>query len=197
MHRVIHFFLLLPALALAACAAAPPPSPQAPAAPEGDPLAAFETVRTVLLHPRCLNCHPAGDVPMQGDKGALHTQGVVRGAEGSGVAGLECTSCHGRANLPDSYGPSQPPGVSSEWRMPRSDMKLVFAGLTPRALCQQLKDPARNGGKDLAALFAHVDRDPLVLWGWKPGTGRAPVSVPHDVFAAAFTAWSQKGAPCP
>jgi hypothetical protein len=187
---------LFPALALAACASAPTaPTPAAP--PAVDPLAAFETVRAVLQHPRCLNCHPAGDAPLQGDKGALHTQGVVRGPEGRGVAGLECTSCHGRANLPDSYGPAQPPGVSTEWRMPPPGMKMVFAGLPAKGLCAQLKDPARNGGKAFPALLEHVAHDPLVVWGWKPGAGRAAVAVPHDTFTAAFTAWSQQGAPCP
>jgi hypothetical protein len=195
MTRLTLFLRLLPALALAACAAAAPPP--TPAAPKADPLAAFETVRTVLAHPRCLNCHPGGDGPLQGDADALHAQGVVRGPDGRGVAGLACTSCHGRANLPASYGPAQPPGVSTEWRMPGPAVKMVFAGVAAKALCEQLKDPARNGGKDLAALLEHVAHDPLVLWGWAPGAGRAPVAVPHDVFTAAFTAWSQQGAPCP
>jgi ATP-dependent Clp protease ATP-binding subunit ClpB len=38
--------------------------------------------------------------------------------------------------------------------MPPPDMRLVFVGMAPRALCEQLKDPARNGGKDMAALRA-------------------------------------------
>jgi hypothetical protein len=167
------------------------------AAPKQDPLAAFTSVAAVLQHPRCLNCHPSGDAPLQGDKGTPHGQDVVRGPEGRGVIGLGCTSCHGQANLPDSYGPAQPPGVSTEWRMPPPGMKMVFAGLTAKALCEQLKDPARNGGKDLAALTEHVSRDPLVVWGWKPGAGRAPVPMPHAAFAAAFTAWAEQGAPCP
>ncbi|MEJ7604146.1 MAG: hypothetical protein WKG01_40145, partial [Kofleriaceae bacterium] len=37
-------------------------------------LVAFETVRAVLQHPRCQNCHPAGDAPLQGDEGRLHLQ---------------------------------------------------------------------------------------------------------------------------
>ncbi len=195
MSRVTLFSCVLPSLALAACAAATPPP--TPVAPKPDPLAAFETVRAVLQHPRCLNCHPAGDTPLQGDAAGLHAQGVVRGSDGRGVAGLACTSCHGLSNLPASYGPSQPPGVSTEWRMPGPGVKMVFAGVAAKALCEQLKDPARNGGKDLVALEGHVAHDPLVLWGWAPGAGRAPVSVPHQVFTAAFTAWSQQGAPCP
>ena len=43
-------------------------------------------------------------------------------------------------------------------------MQLVFVGVAPGALCEQVKDPARNGGKDMAALRAHLD-NPLVTVG--------------------------------
>ena len=138
-------------------------------------LAAFETVRAVFQHPRCQNCHPAGDIPLQGDDGRLHNQNVRRGPKGEGLVGAECTTCHGPANPPASYGRATPPGNVKGWHMPPPEMKLVFVGLSPRALCEQVKDPGRNGGKDMVALRNHLD-DPLVLWGWSPGFGRAPVS---------------------
>ena len=43
------------------------------------------------------------------------------------------------------------------WRMPKPEQRLVFVGVAPGALCEQIKDPARNGGKDMAALRAHLD----------------------------------------
>jgi hypothetical protein len=73
---------------------------------------------------------------------------------------------------------------------------MVFAGLSSAALCEQLKDPKQNGSKDMAALVHHVSADPLVLWGWSPGFGRAPVPVPHAEFVRAFKAWVDAGAPC-
>jgi hypothetical protein len=196
-------------------AGAPPPAASAPAAPQSgtfagdmqaraaeptpprDPLAAFETVRGVLQSPRCVNCHPAGDVPLQGDDSHLHLQNVRRGPDGNGVAGLECTACHGRANPPDSYGARQPPGVKNGWHLPPPGMKMVFEGVGSRALCEGLKDPTQNGGKDLPALLEHVSADPIVLWGWQPGRGRAPVALPHAEFVSAFRAWADAGAPCP
>ncbi len=181
---------------LAACGhSAPAPAPPTPSAPQ-DPLVAFETVRTVLQHPRCQNCHPDGDVPLQGDDGHPHTQNVQRGPDGHGRAGEECTTCHGPANPPDSYGAHLPPGVASGWRMPRPEEKLVFVGVSPHDLCERIKDPARNGGKDMAALRTHLD-DPLVTWGWTPGFGRAPIPIPRDQFLAAWTTWAAAGAPCP
>ncbi|HEX7623358.1 MAG TPA: Isoquinoline 1-oxidoreductase subunit [Anaeromyxobacteraceae bacterium] len=171
------------------------PAQAAAAPPQG--AAAFETVKAVLQSPRCVNCHPAGDAPLQGDDSHVHLQHIQRGVDGHGVAGLTCAACHGQANPPASYGPHAPPGVSTMWRLPPADTKMVFEGLGARALCEQLKDPQRNGGKDLAALIEHVSADAIVLWGWSPGYGRKAVPIAHADFVAAFKAWAQAGAPCP
>jgi len=150
----------------------------------------------VLQHPRCQNCHPAGDAPLQGDDGHVHTQNVQRGPAGRGRVGEECSTCHGPANPPRNYGAHVPPGASEGWHMPSPEMKLVFVGVAPRALCEQIKDPARNGGKDMAALRAHLET-PLVLWGWSSGFGRPAVSTPRRTFLDAWESWTRAGAPCP
>jgi aerobic-type carbon monoxide dehydrogenase small subunit (CoxS/CutS family) len=54
-----------------------------------------------------------------------------------------------------------------------------------------------DGEKDRRAMFEHVSHDKLVLWGWDPGVGRAPVSVPHAQPVATFRTWMDAGAPCP
>ena len=159
-------------------------------------LQAFDTVQSVLQHPRCQNCHIPGDAPLQLDEGVVHTQNVLRGALGTGVPGLRCQACHAAENPPASYGPNMPPGAPS-WHLPPANRKMVFIGLSKADICATIKDPARNGGKDLAALLEHVSHDKLVLWGWDPGVGRAPVSVPHDQFVAATKTWIDGGAPCP
>lgn len=159
-------------------------------------LAAFETVRTVLQHARCQNCHPDGDVPLQGDDSLPHNQNIQRGPEGKGMVGALCTTCHGPANLPASYGEHVPPGAPTGWRMPKPQEKLVFFGVSPRVLCEHVKDPAHNGGMDAAALRHHLD-DPLVAWGWSPGLGRKPVPVPRDAFVNAWVEWTRAGTPCP
>ena len=183
--------LLMAAAGIAAAprSAAPPPS-------EADGLAAFETVRAVLQHSRCQNCHIPGDAPLQFDDGRPHAMNVRRGEHGVGGPGLKCATCHAASNPPASYGPHMPPGAPS-WHLPPPDRKMIFIGLSSGDLCRGLKDKRSNGGRDLAALTEHVARDPLVLWGWDPGTGRAPVSVPHAEFVAKFGAWVAAGAPCP
>ncbi len=197
MLRTLVMIALLSVLFACSNAGGPPASPgrQSP----GDAaagVAAFATVREVLQHPRCQNCHPGGDAPLQGDEGRVHAMNVLRGPAGRGMAGAECTTCHGPANPPSNYGLHVPPGVSKGWHMPKPEEKLVFVGVEPRALCEQVKDPARNGGKDMAALRVHLE-DPLVTWGWSPGFGRAPVSTPYATFIAAWETWAAAGAPCP
>ena len=191
--------LLAPAgaLLLAACSHGSGQAVVAAAPPQIDPAASFTTVKTVLQSPRCVNCHPAGDAPLQGDLSMVHAQNIQRGPEGRGRTGQECLTCHGQANLPESYGHHMPPGVSTGWRLPPPATPMVFQGVAARALCETLKDPQQNGGKDLAALVHHVSEDPLVLWGWSPGFGRAPVPVPHAEFVAAFKSWADQGAACP
>lgn len=182
---------------VAACGGSQATTPAAPPAPTRDQgLVAFETVRTVLQHPRCQNCHPSGDAPLQGDDSHPHQQNVQRGPEGRGMVGMECTTCHGPANPSSKYGEHIPPGNPDGWHMPGPDMKLVFVGKTPHELCEQVKDPARNGGKDLHALRVHLD-SPLVTWGWDPGFGRAPVPVARQAFLDAWETWARAGTPCP
>jgi hypothetical protein len=170
-----------------------PRAQTSPSKEEG--LAAFETVRTVLQHPRCLNCHIPGNAPLQFDDGRPHDMNVLRGPQGLGAPGLGCVTCHGTANPPASFGARTPPGAPG-WHLPPPDKKMVFIGLSSGALCRTVKDVKANGGKDLAALTEHVDHDKLVLWGWDPGVGRAPVSVPHDQFMAKWRTWVAAGAPC-
>ena len=46
---------------------------------------AFKEAYKVLMHPRCMNCHPSGDAPLQGDDSHIHAQNVTRGKDGKGV----------------------------------------------------------------------------------------------------------------
>ena len=53
--------------------------------------AAFLDVVKVLQSPRCMNCHPNGDAPLQGDDSRVHAMGITRDIE---TVGLECQTCH-------------------------------------------------------------------------------------------------------
>ncbi len=166
-------------------------------APQGAPgddrgWRAFEDVATVLQSPRCLACHVRGDAPLQGDDGLAHTMNVKRGQDGRGTPALRCTTCHQDANTPALHAP---PGAP-DWRLPPPEMRMAWQGLTREALCAALTDPARNGGRDLAALEAHLRHDALVAWGFRPGPGRTPPPRSQVELIARFVEWKDAGAPC-
>jgi hypothetical protein len=155
--------------------------------------AAFLQVYKVLTSPRCQNCHPAGDAPLQGEDSHVHLQNVRRGTDGHGVTAMRCSTCHQDRNLPGAH---LPPG-NPKWSLPPAEHKMVFVGRAPGALCKQLKDPKQNGGRTLEALFDHVAHDDLVGWGWNPGDGRTLPPLSREDTAAAMRAWIDGGAACP
>ncbi len=155
--------------------------------------AAFNRAWTVFNSPRCRNCHPAGDAPLQGDDSHVHIQNVKRGLDGHGVYGMKCNTCHQLANTP---GDNMPPG-NPKWSLPPANMKMVIVGEAPGQFCRQLKDPAQNGGRTLAQIITHVSSDDLVGWAWNPGDGRNPPPLTRPEFAAAMREWVKNGAACP
>jgi cytochrome c5 len=155
--------------------------------------AAFLRAWTVFDSPRCKNCHPAGDAPLQGDDSHIHIQNVKRGTEGHGVYGMTCHTCHQDANLP---GANMPPG-HPKWGLPPANMKMVIEGETAGQFCRQLKDPAQNGHRSLTQIMEHVSQDSLVGWGWSPGDGRTLPPLNRPDFVAAMQQWVDNGAACP
>ncbi len=121
---------------------------------------AFANVYKVLMSPRCMNCHPSGDIPLQGDDNHIHTMQPRRGKDGKGLYAMKCANCHQPENAPGMHAP---PG-NPNWHLPPADMKMVFQGRTPHQLAKQLIDPAQNGHKNMQDLIAHAD-DGLVLAG--------------------------------
>ena len=153
---------------------------------------AFRSVYKVLMSPRCMNCHPAGDAPLQGNDSHLHTMNVQRGKDGHGVYALKCSNCHQSENVPGAH---TPPG-NPKWALPPADMKMVFQGKTPHQLALQIMDYKQNGHKDKEQLLEHA-RDTLVTAGWHMGEGRPAPSVSYDAFLTAWDTWIQKGGYAP
>jgi len=152
--------------------------------------ALFTETSKVLTHPRCINCHPAGDVPLQGEDGRVHEPPVDRGRGGLGPVGMQCNTCHGREN----FDPGQVPGAPA-WHL--APPAMAWEGLSIGELCAQLKDPERTGGRDLEAVGRHMAEDELVAWGWEPGEGREPAPGSRKILAALIRAWIETGAACP
>jgi hypothetical protein len=155
-------------------------------------LAAFRSVTSVFMSPRCVNCHVPGDEPLQGDEGHAHIMNIKRGADGRGTPALRCRACHQTKNIAT---PHAPPGVA-DWRLPPPNARMAWHDLSSSALCRNLKDPSKTGGRSLVQLVQHVNEDPLVRWGWDPGPGRLAPPLSHAAFVAAFRTWVDEGAPC-
>lgn len=152
--------------------------------------ALFLEVSRVLLHPRCANCHPQGDTPLQGLEMRAHDPPVSRGADDHGVVGMRCQGCHQEQNLDHARVPGAP-----KWHV--APKEAAWVGRTPAQICAQLKDERRNGGKTLAQLVEHNAHDALVAWGWNPGRGREKAPGDQRHFGALFAAWVEAGAHCP
>jgi len=152
--------------------------------------ALFVEAGKVLTNPRCVNCHPAGDRPLQGKDSHLHQPLVVRGDGGLGAVGMRCYTCHGQGN----YDPAKIPG-HPEWHL--APIEMAWQGKTLGQICEQIKDRARNGGRDMLTLISHMSDDSLVGWGWQPGAGRDPAPGTQKQFGALIEAWADTGAACP
>ena len=153
-------------------------------------IALFREAGKVLQHPRCLNCHPAGDLPTQTDRMTPHQPMVIRGADGHGAPGLPCKACHHAANDAESGVPG-----NVAWRLAPASM--VWTGRSLGEICRQVKDPAKNGNLDKAALLKHVSENKLVGWAWAPGGKRTPAPGTQAEFGALMRAWFESGVVCP
>lgn len=164
-------------------------------------LEAWKQVYSVLVYPRCINCHTATSYPQQGDDRHRHLFNVVRGPSGSGVPGLNCSTCHQRENAESTGVPG-----AHEWRLAPLSMKWQDSRdriLPSAAVCKVIVNNSKNGhpaGGE--GLLKHHSEEPLVLWAFQPGhhndgTARTLPPLTHDQFVAATRKWVEAGMPCP
>ena len=152
--------------------------------------ALFTEAGTVLTSPRCVNCHPAGDRPLQAETGRLHQPPVERGLDGFGAVTMRCATCHQGANFDPAGVPGRP-----QWHL--APREMAWQGRTVGEICVQIKDPARNGGRSPEQLLTHMATDSLVGWAWAPGFGREPAPGTQKELGALIQAWVKTGAVCP
>jgi hypothetical protein len=150
--------------------------------------ALFTEAAKVLTHPRCMNCHPATDRPLQGNDRHAHQPVATR--EGT------CSTCHTDRNftLSDRASYRSIPG-NPRWQV--APIEMAWEGKSMGDICRQLKDPTRNGGRDLALVHEHAAKDDLIAWGWDPGVGRDPAPGSQELFGQLIKAWIDSGAQCP
>lgn len=153
-------------------------------------IALFNEAGKVIESPRCMNCHPVSSRPTQTDAMTPHQPLVSGGVDGHGTAAMKCSNCH----QADNYAVSGVPG-SPKWHL--APLEMGWQGRTLGQICLQIKDPARNGGKDIAGIVKHMTDDRLVAWAWAPGGDRKPAPGTQEQFGRLIAAWAETGAHCP
>ena len=156
--------------------------------PPAVPSETFEPIASVVMHPRCINCHQ-DQSPRQGDARTIHLPLVVRGQDGHGAPTQLCQTCHQTTNTADGI----VPGVK-DWHL--APLSMLWEGKGTQQICEQMRDPARNGGRRTGEqIIEHMKADPLVLWAWAPGNRTSP-PLSHEKFVEALEAWVKAGMPC-
>ncbi|MEM7377648.1 MAG: hypothetical protein AAF460_09100 [Pseudomonadota bacterium] len=168
-----------------------------------DGLEAWQLFYDVASHPRCANCHvgpdnrPMWSGPSYG-RTRPHGMNVNAGVSRIGAGSLQCSTCHTTLSAPDDSANDAPhtaPRVAMPWRLP--PVEAEWFGKSSSAVCEQVKDPTRNGNRTVEGLALHLDHDLILHWSWQPGGGREPA--PHSLQATmdALMVWSAAGTPCP
>ncbi|WP_166417227.1 hypothetical protein [Cochlodiniinecator piscidefendens] len=151
----------------------------------------------VFSHPRCSNCHVGADNrpmwsgPSYGSA-RPHGMNINAGESRIGAEHILCSTCHSPNNIDL---PHAPPGVTADWRL--APVEAEWFGKSSREVCEQLRDPERNGGRNVLEIAEHLDHDVILHWAWNPGVGResAPYSLQDHV--NDVLAWGAAGTPCP
>ncbi len=167
-------------------------------ATDAEGLEAWSRIYEVTSHPRCSNCHTGlSDRPMwsganYGDKPRPHGMNVRAGESRIGAETLPCSTCHGKQNGAELH---SPPGNASGWML--APVEAHWFGQSTSTICNQLRDPERNGGRTLNEVAQHLGHDLILRWAWAPGPGResAPYSLQEHIDDLLI--WGVAGAPCP
>ena len=163
-------------------------------------LEAWDRIYEVASHPRCSNCHTGpSDVPMwsgpsYGSTPRPHGMGIRAGASRIGAEHLICTTCHAVSETPQTL-PHAAPRVPAAWQL--APVEADWFGRSSEFICAQLRDPARNGGRDFVELANHLGHDVILLWAWSPGPGREPAPYSLKAHVRDMLTWGAAGQPCP
>jgi hypothetical protein len=150
--------------------------------------AIFAEAAKVLTHPRCMNCHPATDHVLQGNDKHPHQPVATRQTP--------CVTCHTDRNF-TLHELASYRSIPGHPRWMAAPIEMAWEGKSVGEICRQIKDPDRNGGRNLVLLHEHLAHDDLVAWGWQPGEGRDPAPGSQALLGELIQAWIDTGAQCP
>lgn len=161
-------------------------------------LDAWTRIYEVTSHPRCSNCHVGADNrpmwsgPTYG-KARPHGMNINAGDSRIGAETIQCSTCHAyREGVNDM--PHAAPQVAMNWQL--APVEAEWFGKSSDEICNQLRDPDRNGGRTMVELAEHLNHDLILHWAWNPGGGReaAPYSLQEHI--DDLLVWGVAGFPC-
>lgn len=165
-------------------------------------LVAWDKIHTILTHPRCLNCHVGADhVPLWGTieaPGRIHGMAINAGESRIGVETLPCNACHQTSTRPNTV-PHAPPHTGMDWRL--APVEFQWTDRSSAEICNQMRDPDRNGGRDAVELIEHILHDAeligFITWSFAPGAGREAAPSGLQAHLEDMAIWTAAGMPCP
>ncbi len=188
--------IALPVLAKNPAVTNPPPAEGSITQETG--LEAWDRIYQVTSHPRCSNCHvgtdnrPMWSGPSYGTA-RPHGMNIQAGESRIGAETLTCSTCHAyREGANDT--PHAAPQVAMNWQLP--PVEAEWFGRSSVEICNQLRDPERNGGRTMMELAEHLDHDLILHWAWSPGGGRDPAPFGLQEHIDDLLIWGVAGFPC-
>ncbi len=160
-------------------------------------LKSWAKIYDVVSHPRCVNCHVGSDnYPMWSGpsygKTRRHGMNINAGNSRMGVESVMCSTCHTATTSEAAHGA---PGVKASWRL--APVAAAWFGKSSDEICQQLRDPNRNGNRSFEDVAAHLNHDVILHWAWQPGGKREPAPYSLDEHVNDIMSWGWAGVPCP
>ena len=127
-----------------------------------------------------------------------HGMNINAGESRIGSESLPCSTCHTTLKEVDPTANATPhaaPKVAMAWAL--APVEAEWFGKSSPYICNQLKDPARNGDRTIREVAGHLDHDVILHWAWNPGGNRQPA--PHSLQETmdALMMWAAAGTPCP
>lgn len=163
-------------------------------------LAAWDRIYEVASHPRCSNCHVGpSNVPMWSGpsygKARPHGMNINAGESRIGAETIQCSTCHAYREIATADRlPHAAPQVAMDWRL--APVEAEWFGKSSVDVCNQLRDPERNGGRTYEDIASHLDHDLILHWAWNPGAGREPAPYDLQTHVNDVLAWGVGGMPC-
>ncbi|MEM7280078.1 MAG: hypothetical protein AAF438_00405 [Pseudomonadota bacterium] len=167
-------------------------------------LVAWNRIHDVFTHPRCLNCHVGNDgVPLwttgsSSESTQAHGMWIKGGNSRMGAETMLCNSCH-QTSAQRNTKAHAAPHTGMIWRLAPTEFQ--WTDQSSAQICEQVRDPERNGGRDEEGLIEHILHDASVFgfisWGFDPGPGRSRPPGSLQSHLEDMATWTSAGMPCP